>query len=43
MALKDAGNKDEAKKNLEAVVANKADFKEKTEAQKLLDDMAKGS
>ncbi len=43
VALKDAGNKDEAKKNLEAVVANKADFKEKVEAQKLLDDMAKGS
>ncbi len=43
VALKDIGNKDEAKKNLEAVVANKANFKEKVEAQKLLDDMAKGS
>ncbi|HET6605736.1 MAG TPA: XrtA/PEP-CTERM system TPR-repeat protein PrsT [Rhodopila sp.] len=43
VALKDVGNKDEAKKNLEAVVANKANFEEKVEAQKLLDDMAKGS
>jgi predicted Zn-dependent protease len=42
VALKDTGNKDEAKKQLETVVANKADFKEKVEAQKLLDDMAKG-
>jgi putative PEP-CTERM system TPR-repeat lipoprotein len=43
VALKDTGNKDEAKKQLETVVANKADFKEKGEAQKLLDDMAKGT
>jgi putative PEP-CTERM system TPR-repeat lipoprotein len=43
VALKDTGNKDEAKKQLETVVANKADFKEKVEAQKLLDDMAKGT
>ena len=43
VALKDTGNKDEAKKQLETVVANKADFKEKAEAQKLLDDMAKGT
>ena len=42
VALKDTGNKDEAKKQLETVVGNKADFKEKVEAQKLLDDMAKG-
>jgi putative PEP-CTERM system TPR-repeat lipoprotein len=43
VALKDTGNKDEAKKQLETVVANKAEFKEKVEAQKLLDDMAKGT
>ncbi|HEX4365324.1 MAG TPA: XrtA/PEP-CTERM system TPR-repeat protein PrsT [Rhodopila sp.] len=43
VALKDTGNKDEAKKQLETVVANKAQFKEKVEAQKLLDDMAKGT
>jgi cellulose synthase operon protein C len=43
VALKDTGNKDEAKKQLETVVGNKADFKEKVEAQKMLDDMAKGT
>jgi cellulose synthase operon protein C len=43
VALKDTGNKDEAKKQLEIVVENKAEFKEKAEAQKLLDDMAKGT
>ena len=43
VALKDTGNKDEAKKQLETVVANKSEFKEKAEAQKLLDDMAKGT
>lgn len=43
VALKDTGNRDEARKKLEMVVANKADFKEKTEAQKLLEDMSKGS
>jgi putative PEP-CTERM system TPR-repeat lipoprotein len=43
VALKDTGNKDEAKKQLETVVENKANFKEKVEAQKLLDDMAKGT
>lgn len=43
VALKDTGNKDEAKKQLQAVVDNKADFKEKGEAQKMLDDMAKGT
>ncbi|HET6306110.1 MAG TPA: XrtA/PEP-CTERM system TPR-repeat protein PrsT, partial [Rhodopila sp.] len=42
VALKDTGNSDEARKQLQTVVANKADFKEKTEAQKLLDAMAKG-
>ncbi len=43
VALKDVGNKDEAKKDLETVVANKNQFKEKAEAQKLLDDLAKGT
>lgn len=43
VALKDTGAKDEAKKALEVVVANKADFKEKAEAQKLLDDLSKGA
>ena len=43
VALKDTGNKDEAKKQLQTVVDNKAQFKEKAEAQKLLDDMAKGT
>jgi putative PEP-CTERM system TPR-repeat lipoprotein len=43
VALKDVGNKDEAKKNLETVLANKADFKEKADAQKLLDDLSKGT
>ncbi|MFL5254414.1 MAG: tetratricopeptide repeat protein [Rhodopila sp.] len=43
VALKDTGNRSEAKKQLETVVAAKGDFKEKAEAQKLLDDMAKGS
>jgi len=43
VALKDTGNKDEAKKQFETVVGNKANFKEKAEAQKLLDDMAKGT
>jgi putative PEP-CTERM system TPR-repeat lipoprotein len=43
VALKDTGNKDEAKKQLQAVVDNKAEFKEKVDAQKMLDDMAKGT
>ncbi len=43
VALKDTGNKDEARKQLETVIASKGDFKEKTEAQKMLDDMAKGT
>jgi hypothetical protein len=43
VALKDTGAKDEAKKALETVVANKAEFKEKAEAQKLLDDLSKGA
>ncbi len=43
VALKDVGNRDEAKKNLETVVANQKDFKEKAEARKLLDDLSKGT
>ena len=43
VALKDTGNRDEAKKQLQLVTAAKGDFKEKADAQKLLDDMAKGS
>jgi putative PEP-CTERM system TPR-repeat lipoprotein len=42
VALKDTGNKDEALKMLNAVVAVKGTFPEKTDAQKLLDDMNKG-
>jgi len=42
VALKDTGQKDEAVKLLNAVVANKAQFDEKTEAQKLLDELNKG-
>jgi predicted Zn-dependent protease len=42
VALKDTGNTDEAKKSLQVVVGNKGTFKEKEEAQKLLDDMSKG-
>jgi putative PEP-CTERM system TPR-repeat lipoprotein len=43
VALKDSGNRDEAKKQLEAVVAHQTEFKEKVLAQKMLDDLAKGS
>jgi len=43
VALRDTGNRDEAKKQLATVIAAKGDFKEKNEAQKLLDDLAKGS
>jgi putative PEP-CTERM system TPR-repeat lipoprotein len=42
VALKDSGNRDEAIKVLNAVVANKAEFREKAEAQKLLDQLSKG-
>jgi cellulose synthase operon protein C len=41
--LKAAGNKDEAIKQLTAVVGYKAEFKEKAEAQKMLEEMGKGS
>ncbi|WP_428486053.1 XrtA/PEP-CTERM system TPR-repeat protein PrsT [Rhodopila sp.] len=43
VALKDTGNRQEARKQLQTVIATKGDFKEKTEARKLLDDLAKGS
>jgi len=42
VALKDIGQRDEAIKVLNAVVANKAQFGEKVEAQKLLDELSKG-
>jgi putative PEP-CTERM system TPR-repeat lipoprotein len=42
VALKDTGQKDEAIKLLNAVVANKAQFDEKADAQKLLDELNKG-
>jgi len=42
VALKDTGKRDEAIKLLTAVVANKAEFAEKTQAQKLLDELNKG-
>ena len=43
VALNNAGDKQAARKALEAVVANQAQFKEKDLAQKLLDDLAKGT
>ena len=43
VALRDVGANDEAKKQFEAVIENQAEFKEKVEAKKLLDDMAKGT
>jgi hypothetical protein len=43
VALKDTGMNDEAKKQFKAVVENKSEFKEKLEAQQMLDDMAKGT
>ncbi len=42
VALRDAGKRSEAIKLLTAVVANKAVFGEKAEAQKLLDELNKG-
>jgi putative PEP-CTERM system TPR-repeat lipoprotein len=42
VALKDTGKRDEAIKLLNAVVANKAEFGEKADAQKLLDELNKG-
>jgi predicted Zn-dependent protease len=43
VALNDTGDKDAAKKALQVVVANQAQFKEKVLAQKLLDDLSKGT
>jgi putative PEP-CTERM system TPR-repeat lipoprotein len=43
VALNDTGDKDAAKKALETVVANQGQFKEKVLAQKLLDDLSKGT
>jgi putative PEP-CTERM system TPR-repeat lipoprotein len=43
VALNDSGDKDGAKKALQTVVANQAQFKEKELAQKLLDDLSKGT
>jgi predicted Zn-dependent protease len=43
VALHDTGDKDAAKKALETVVANHAQFKEKDLAQKLLDDLSRGT
>ena len=42
VALKDTGKRSEAIKLLSAVVANQAEFGEKAEAQKLLDELNKG-
>jgi putative PEP-CTERM system TPR-repeat lipoprotein len=43
VALKDNGDKEEAKKQLQVVVAARGNFKEKAEAQKVLDELSKGS
>jgi predicted Zn-dependent protease len=43
VALNDTGDRDAAKKALETVVAIKEQFKEKELAQKLLDDLSKGT
>jgi putative PEP-CTERM system TPR-repeat lipoprotein len=43
VALNGSGEKDAAKKALGTVVANQADFKEKAMAQKLLDELSKGT
>jgi putative PEP-CTERM system TPR-repeat lipoprotein len=43
VALKDTGDTMAAKKQLEVVVAARGDFKEKAEAQKVLDELSKGS
>lgn len=43
VALNDEGDKDGAKKALETVVSNHATFKEKALAQKMLDDLSKGT
>ena len=43
VALHDNGDQGAAKKALETVVGSRADFKEKALAQKLLDDLSKGT
>jgi Tfp pilus assembly protein FimV len=43
VALKDIGDKNGAKQQLESVVGNKGEFKEKADARKLLDEMARGT
>jgi putative PEP-CTERM system TPR-repeat lipoprotein len=43
VALKDTGSKDEAIKHLRDVASSRGEFPEKAEAQKLLDEIAKGS
>jgi cellulose synthase operon protein C len=43
VALKDSGQKDQAIKVLNVVVENKAEFGEKSDAQKLLTELTKGS
>ncbi len=43
VALNDTGDRDTAKRALQAVVSNQAEFREKQLAQKLLDDLSKGS
>lgn len=42
VALKDTGKRDEAIKHLKEVAESKGEFQEKTEAQKLLEQMTKG-
>jgi putative PEP-CTERM system TPR-repeat lipoprotein len=42
VALKNTGDKAEARKQLETVVTARGDFKEKAEAQKVLDELSKG-
>ena len=37
------GNREEAKKQLQLVVAARGDFKEKAEARKVLDELSNGS
>jgi putative PEP-CTERM system TPR-repeat lipoprotein len=43
IALKSTGDRAEARKQLELVVAAKGEFKERAEAQKVLDELSKGS
>ena len=43
VALKDTGERAEARKQLETVVAAKGEFKEKALAQQVLDELSKGT